>query len=54
MVPFVAGLFTIVFGFYLYHVKEGPASTAGSLFTVLGLLLSIYGLVSFLVPTFFK
>jgi hypothetical protein len=54
MIALIFGLLIIVFGFYLYHVKEGPAAVVGSLFAVVGVLLSVYGLVSFLVPMFFQ
>ena len=54
MIALILGFLIIVFGFFLYHVKEGSAAAVGSLFAVFGLILSVYGLVSTLVPTFFQ
>jgi len=53
MAAFAAGLLITIFGFHLYLSKEGFASTVGSLFTILGFITFIYGLIAVLIPTFF-
>ncbi|GEM_PF-3014277 len=48
-----AGLFGVVLGFYLYGRGNRTASVFGSLLALVGLIITLYGLVTFLVPSFF-
>ncbi len=49
-----SGVATIVFGFYLFIEKEGSGAVLGAIFSILGLLVTLFGIVSALVPGFFQ
>lgn len=49
----ISGVATIVFGFYLFIEKEGFGAVLGAIFSILGLLVTLFGIVSALVPGFF-
>lgn len=53
VVSIIAGLLTVIFGFYLFDRKDGVWAVLGGLFSITGLSLFIYGVLNLTVPGFF-